>query len=440
METIDKMTNGFFNAAGFKLALIAVLSLFLLIPGFMIMELIREREQRRDETIREVTAIWGNEQTICGPVLTIPFKAVEKTEKDEYRTVTRLAHYLPDSLIIKGELLPEMRYRGIYKVITYRARLHFSGTFAAIDPSLLGIKEEDFRWDQAWIESGISDMRGINQEIIVHWGDSAIHVMPGIPVKDLSGSGIHSKILADPDTDLSFSFDLDINGSRSLNFIPLGKETRVSLSSVWNAPSFQGAFLPDERKVNQSGFSADWKILQLNRNYPQQWIGDQYTTDESAFGVDLITPVDTYQKSMRSVKYALLFIGLTFLVFFFAEVLTRKRIHPVNYLLTGVALCIFYSLLIALAEQVSFALAYLISSLTIISMIAAFAHSLYRNRKVTTALVGTLLALYVFLYVILQMMDYSLLFGNIGLVIILALVMYFSRKVDWYSGIKNSHT
>jgi inner membrane protein len=210
------------------------------------------------------------------------------------------------------------------------------------------------------------------------------------------------------------------------------------LQSAWNTPSFSGAFLPDNRNITDSGFSADWNILQLNRNYPQYWINDKYNVDASAFGVDLITPVDTYQKSERSVKYAVLFIGLTFLVFFFSEMLTKIRIHPVNYLLVGVALCIFYSLLTALAEHMAFVYAYLIGSITIVSMITIFAHSLYKKWKVTGTVLAVLVALYIFLFVILQLMDYSLLLGNIGLVIILGIVMIFSRKIDWYSTIRSN--
>ena len=438
METIEKISNGLFNSAGFKLALITFLTLLLLIPASMIMELIKEREQRRDETIQEVTSVWGNEQTICGPVLTIPYKVTQKSGKDEFNTIISYMHILPDQLRVEGKLEPEVRYRGIYKVITYRAKLHISGRFT--DPDMIGlnISPEQIDGDMAWIEVGIPDMRGINQDIMLHWGDSVLPVIPGIPSQEISVSGIHCEVPVASLSGVSFSFDLDLNGSHSLNFIPIGKDTRVSLVSTWNSPSFKGAFLPDDRKISKSGFTADWNILQLNRNYPQQWIGNQYSLAESAFGVELITPVDTYQKSMRSVKYAVLFIGLTFLVFFFAEVLTKVRIHPVNYLLTGVALCVFYSLLTALAEHISFELAYLVSGLIIITMIAIFAWSLYKNGRITLIVIATLVALYTYLYVILQLMDYSLLFGNIGLVIILGIIMYFSRKINWYSSVKSA--
>jgi inner membrane protein len=437
METTEKMIKGLFNSVGFKLAFIAFISLILLIPAAMIMELIREREQRHDETISEVTAIWGKTQTICGPVLTIPIRSEVNTGQQSTGNLTRYAHFLPENLRVVGTLEPEVRYRGIYRVVAYRAKIHVSGNFSDIDLTSLSFKGSKPEGDLAWIEIGISDMRGINHEIKIHLQDSVLSVIPGIPGKEISASGVHCLIPITHELSGSFAFDLDLNGSSALRFLPLGKRTDVRLSSSWNAPSFTGAFLPDVRKIDKNGFSADWNILHVNRNFPQQWTDNQYSTEESAFGVDLITPVDTYQKSMRSVKYAILFIGLTFLVFFFSEVFTGLRIHPVNYFLVGISLCVFYSLLTALAEHLGFTAAYLISSLTIISLIGIFAHALYKRKKITAVVVVSLSSLYAFLFVILQLTDYSLLFGNIGLVLVLALVMYFSRKVDWYSPMKD---
>jgi inner membrane protein len=289
------------------------------------------------------------------------------------------------------------------------------------------------------LDIGITDMRGINKNIQIKWGDSALQVIPGLINKSLSASGVHAAVAVANESTLRFSYDIDLSGSESINFVPLGKETNVELASSWTSPSFNGAFLPDDRNINEKGFTAQWNVLQLNRNFPQQWINDQYSVEGSSFGVQLLTPVDTYQKSERSVKYAILFIGLTFLVFFFAEIMTGIRMHPVNYLLSGFALCIFYSLLTALAEQINFNLAYLIAGATIVMMIGAFTHSLYKKWQVTATVTSSLVALYAFLFVILQLMDYSLLFGNIGLVIILAIVMYFSRKIDWYSATRKTN-
>jgi inner membrane protein len=442
METFENIKNSLFNSVGLKLALIAFLSLVLLIPASMITGLIREREQRRDETIHEVTSVWGNSQILAGPVLTLTCRTSEKTGTDEFRTIIRYAHFLPENLKVTGRVDPEVRYRGIYKVVTYRTRLHISGKFMPPDLSALQISADENEGQPSWIEIGIPDMRGINENIQLHWGDSLLTVIPGIPSKQISQSGVHAILPAGITFPVSFSFDVDLNGSHSLNFIPVGKESTVDLSSGWNKPSFSGAFLPDSRKVTKSGFTASWQVLQLNRNFPQQWIDDQYVVNESSFGVDLMTPVDSYQKSMRSVKYAILFIGLTFLIFFFAEVMTGIRIHAVNYLLVGVALCIFYSLLTALSEYLPYGIAYVASGAIIVGMIAAFTHSLYRKTQITVTVTLVLAALYAFLFIILQLADYSLLVGNLGLVVILGLVMYFSRKIDWYSRLnkQNDHS
>lgn len=211
--------------------------------------------------------------------------------------------------------------------------------------------------------------------------------------------------------------------------------TLVRIQSKWNTPSFDGAFLPDKRTIDKDGFSATWTILHLNRNFPQQWKDNEYLIADWSFGVDLLFPVDQYQKSYRSAKYAIMFIALTFLTFFFSEVLNKIRVHPIQYLLIGFALCIFYSLLISLSEHIGFGLAYLIGSIAIITMITAYSASILKD-KILTALVSfILIALYVFLFTILQLEAYSLLMGSIGLFIVMSVIMYLSRNVDWYSPI-----
>jgi inner membrane protein len=197
-------------------------------------------------------------------------------------------------------------------------------------------------------------------------------------------------------------------------------------------PQFDGAFLPDTRHVSDTGFEAQWKILEHNRNIPQQSYGEMDLYN-SSFGVELIRPVDIYQTSERAVKYSILFIILTFLVFFFTEVLIKKRAHPVQYLMAGAALCVFFSLLIALSEHIGFTISYLIASSAIILMISLYTHTVFKLGKVSLMVGGVLVVLFAFLFVALQLEDYSLLFGNIGLVLILAVVMYVSRKVDWFN-------
>jgi inner membrane protein len=432
METIEKIRTSLFQSLGLKLALIAILSLVLLIPSAFIMELIREREQRMNETVTDVTSGWGVSQTLTGPILAVQLKTTVKEKSAEVQNTPRIAYFLPEKLLVTGEVKPEVRYRGIYKVVTYHALLHASGNFPVPLLPLLQLEDPATTGRRAWIELGISDMRGINKAVELKTGDTLMTAQPGIPGTQVSASGVHVNLDAIPSQGFDFAFDLDLNGSENLKFIPVGKQTHVELASSWKAPSFSGAFLPDSREVTPSGFKAVWDILELNRNYPQQWVDNQYNVAESAFGVDLLTLTDNYQKATRSAKYAILFIALTFLIFFFAEVMTGVRIHPFYYILVGIALSVFYSLLTAVSEYLPFGISYILSAAVIITMISLFTQSLYKKVRVTLTVTLSLVLLYIFLYVILQLTDYSLLVGNIGLVVILGIVMYFSRKIDWY--------
>ena len=235
-----------------------------------------------------------------------------------------------------------------------------------------------------------------------------------------------------PDQEMSFSCHLNLNGSSGLHFIPVGKTTKVNVSGDWNAPSYTGNFSPEHNPAT-AGFDANWSVLRFNRSIPDFWIDakvDHFS--DAVFGVNLVNTVDHYQQSMRSAKYAFMFIMLTFVVFFFVELLTKKRIHPIQYLLVGIALILFYSLLLSISEQLNFGIAYLIASISTISLITIYAHSIFKNKTHTGVLSFMLCLLYIFLYVVLQLEDIALLIGSIGLFVILAVIMYFSRKVAWY--------
>jgi len=230
----------------------------------------------------------------------------------------------------------------------------------------------------------------------------------------------------------NFTLLLTVRGSGKMYFSPVGKTTKVDLQANWPSPSFDGAFLPESRTVKDSGFSASWQVLHLNRNFPQSWIlGSQYKIHDADFGVNLFLPVDGYLKSMRAIKYAILIIGLTFLLFYFIELLQHYPVHPLQYILIGIALCIFYTLLIALAEQLSFNVAYAIAASLTLGLVTVYARSVFRKASTALAVGGTLLTLYGFIYVIIQSEDQALLMGSLGLFIILAIVMYFSRKIKW---------
>ena len=423
------------NKLGLKLLIIGALILVLLIPSAMIMSLIRERQIRRDDAVFEVSEKWGQDQTVSGPVISIPFKTFFKDKKGNWTVYTHYAHFLPDDLSIEAVVDPEIRYRGIYEVVLYNTSLKLKGNFSSLNMKKFNIPAKDILWDESFLSVGITHMKGIKESIIVKWNDSEIKVNPGIESNDILASGFSTRINIKPDNEnMKFSLEIDLNGSRGLHFAPLGNETNVNIVSNWKNPSFIGEFLPENREVTDEDFSANWKVLQLNRNYPQAWTGNKYNIESSTFGVELLLPVDEYQKNMRTVKYAIMFILLTFLAFFMMETLNKKKIHPFQYLLVGTALIIFYTLLLSISEHLSFKYAYLIASVATIALITAYTKSVLKDKKLTSIIALILIILYCFLYVLLQLQDYALLLGSIGLFVILAVVMYISRKIDWYTG------
>ena len=419
------------NSVTFKLVVVCVLILLLLVPAGMIQSLINERQFRKSEAVADISAKWGATQTVSGPVLSVPFRRYY-VENKERRFNIEFAHFLPQTLKVDGELLPEIRYRGIYKAVLYRAKLNIAGEFARPDFNALSIGDADVIWDRALITLGVSDMKGIRETVAARIDDAPLTMNPGIETQDVLGSGVSARVpAARKGAGFKFAFTLDINGSDAVQFVPVGESTSVHIASQWPSPSFDGAFLPVAREVGESGFNADWKVLHLNRNFPQAWIGKQ-KIEESAFGVRLFIAADVYQQATRTAKYALLFILLTFTTFFFTEIVNRKRLHPIQYLLIGFALMIFYTLLIALSEHISFGISYLGAAFAVVALITSYAHWSLANSRLTLLVGGVLVLLYGYLYIILQLEDYALLMGSIGLFATLAIVMYATRRIDWY--------
>mgnify|MGYP000938521111 FL=1 len=432
------------GSIGVRLVIIGVLILALLIPSAFVRTLVRERANRRREAIQEITAKWSTKQVIGGPLITIPYTETWKDEEGVTKTVTKYLQVLPETLNIEGEIYPEIRYRGIYQAVVYNTRLDLSGEFSFGRLQTLNIPLDQVLWDDAFISVNISDMRGINEYVELKWGEQAVLFEPGIKRgNELFDSGISVRIPLDPSNvaGMNYGLHLDLKGSEALSFLPLGKTTRVKLGSSWTNPSFDGAFLPAQHQIDSQGFSADWQVLDLNRNYPQTWVENvaKKTVYASEFGVNLFSPVDIYTQTTRAVKYMIMFIGLTFLVFFLVEVFSNNKIHPIQYLLIGISLCIFYLLLLSLSEHINFGLAYLISSLSVVILIGTYVRSALEKRVIPVITAGMLSILYGFLYILLQNQDYALLIGSVGLFIIVAVIMYTTRKVNWYQ-IDLNHT
>lgn len=432
-DIVKKTANYVKRSVTLKIVSIGILILLLLIPASMTQSLIRERESRRDSVVREISRKWGNSQQITGPFLTIPFKAYFKDNHGKTQFTIEYLHILPETLDITGEMKPEIRYRSLFEAVLYNSKMNFSGNFKLPFASQLNMDSNTILWDKACLSLGITDLRGIQDKIVIHFNECAYDANPGLKTTDLAAAGVSTLIKPLlPNETCSFSFALNLNGSEQVSFIPVGESNTVKINSSWPSPSFNGAFLPARREVRKDGFSANWRILHLNRNYPQFWEGTQYKVKQSAFGVNLILTADIYQKSMRLAKYSIMFLIFTFAAFFFSEIINKQRIHPIQYILIGIAILIFYTLVLSLSEHMHFNHAYILSAASITLIISGYAKAILSNSRFAIMISGILAILYGYLFIILQLEDYALMLGSIGLLIILTIVMYVTRKIDWY--------
>jgi inner membrane protein len=433
-ETIRKTGDFIRNSATLKVFSIALLVLILLIPEAMVSSLLKEREFRRDSVVQEINRKWGNSQTITGPFFTVPYKNFYKDEKGNLKFDIQYFHFLPENLDITGKLDTQRRYRGLYETILYNCRIKVMGNFSKPALSQSDIDPDDVIWNKAILSIGITDLKGIRDNIEITYNRKKYKAEPGLITADIASSGIHCFIPISPDNEENaFSFEVNLNGSEQIQFIPVGETTIVSLESGWPSPSFNGSFLPTGRKITDEGFSATWNILHLNRNFPQFWSGNQYNVYNASFGLKLLVTADVYQKSTRISKYAIMFIAFTFAAFFLSEIINKKRVHPIQYLLIGLSVILFYVLLLSISEHTNFNFAYLVSALAITVTISGYSKGILKNWPFTATVFGILTILYTYLYLVLQLEDYALIMGAIGLVLVLSTVMYITRKVDWYS-------
>ncbi len=440
-DSIERITASVRSSQMLRLFSIGILALLLQIPIAMIGGLVSERQERRQAAVTEVSSKWGNAQAITGPALVVPY-SYRWTEtvaggQEITRTEPRNAIFLPERLHARGSIDTETRNRGIFSIPVYKLGITIEGEFSRPSFSELGVEPADVAWEKAQLAVGISDARAIQEETVVSWNDRPVPFLPGTGGFSASTTGIHAVVgVADGMERLKFSFPLALNGSVGVHLTPFGRNTVVELESNSGNPSFQGNWLPSERSVSDDFFEAKWSIPFLGRNYPQAWKAEvqmREAIDGSRLGVDLVSPVDHYRMAERSVKYAGLFILLTFATIWLIEVLARVRVHPIQYLMLGGALCLFYLLELSLAEHLGFPFAYTIASVSVIAMVTGYsAVALQRTSRSLVVGAGVAL-LYAYLYILLMNEDYALLIGSVGLFAILAAIMFATRRVDWYA-------
>jgi inner membrane protein len=435
---VNTFLDGLRKSVLLKIFFVAFLVLVLLIPMSMVESVIHERQGQRHTAAADIMQSWGREQVVGGPLLVVPYRVPMRSDVGAITgwRWSRL-YMLPRRLGITGALAPEYRYRGIHRVPVYTARMSLDAAFDPPDAKSLLPPDAVVSWNHAAMALAVSDARAIKSPVVLSGDLGDIDFVPG----DVTLPGTAPMLVAaipqleNHEKPFEVQLDLHLAGSARLAFLPVGDETRVTLSAPWNSPSFEGDWLPDSREITDEGFSASWRVLHLGRGFPSNWregaVKDT-RIQASAFGVRLYQSVSVYQQAVRAAKYAVLFIGLSFVVLLMMEVRCARLLHPLQYLLVGFANCMFYLLLVSLSEHMAFALAYLLAALASVGLIAGYSASVLSSRRLAAMVTAALGVTYGFLFVTLRAEDSALLMGTLGLFAALAALMYATRKIDWY--------
>lgn len=429
------------RSASLKVIVIAVLTLVLLIPLGMIRNIVVDRQNNASAAALDIQNLWGGEQTVTGPILKLPYELDNQTVYGLSFVDEKFVYLLADELSIDAGVTTEVRYRGIHKVPVYSSIIEISGSIDFRALELLGIAPEKVRWSGAELFLGVSDPMVISkipvvtvdaEEISFTAGGTGID---GIP-SQLSAPLGQAFDTATVDGPLNLEISLAVKGSGSLQFLPLAENANITMSANWASPSFTGRQLPSVREIRDDGFEATWQSSRVGRKLPRAWRrGDdaQFMALQGAFGARFIQPVSVYQVIERSTKYAVLIIGLTFVAYFLMEVVADLKLHPLQYLLVGLANTLFFLLLLSLAEHVGFGAAYVASACASITLIAGYSAAILLRRIRALLMAGVLAALYALLYMTLQAQSFALLAGSTGLWLTLGTVMYLTRRINWYT-------
>lgn len=422
-----------------KLIVLAVLVTVSWVATMFVWATTQDRQSRQESASAEISEQWSRPQTISGPVITIPVETTTVSASGERMVSASTITLLPRKLSYESKIKSQLLSRGVYETPVYTTTISGAGDFDVTGIALEDSSSTRIIWNKAIISLNVSDTRGVSSMFELNLNGEKYQMVPSSDFSTLDSSGMHANIMIDPNKpDYVFSFEMPLKGSREISFLPLGEDTSVVVDSDWSAPNFIGKFLPEERSITENGFNAVWNITSYGKNLPQYWFDNSSTvTNElllsKSFGVALYQEVDFYTMIDRAIKYSILFISLTFLTFFMYEILAGLRIHPMQYLLVGFGIAIFYLLLLSFAEIVGFLSAYLLASAATTGLITSYSFSFFRVRKRVFTIAALLVSLYCYLYILLQMDQYSLLFGSVLLFGVLSTVMYITRNLDWYS-------
>ncbi len=421
---------------------VMAIALALVIPLTMIYGQVEDRHKLQMSVEANVAASSAGPQQLIGPLVVVDYSVrVEKETKDEktghvskyYENETRQRIFVAKDLNIKAVAKVEERHRGLYKAQLYNLSSKISGRFVLPENMGVGADWRAAQWSRAHLLLGISDMRGIHNRPVLSWNGKPLEFTSsnldkfahGIQVEFTDSTNMAGK-------EFTFEIPLELTGTKQFSVAPTAERTEMTMHSDWPDPSFEGRFLPQERQVGPGGFEAHWQVSGLARNLSKILDGRSDTCTEEAFEISFIRPVNLYLQSERAVKYGFLFVGLTFAAFLMFELLKRLRIHPMQYLLVGLGLAMFFLLLISLAEHIGFLNAYLTASASCILLLGFYLENVLQSRLLGWGFAASLSLLYGVLYGLLMSEDNALLMGSILLFCALAAVMLATRKLDWY--------
>lgn len=439
VQAVDKL--------GSKPFIILVLVLLFLIPIKMIQSLVRDRGYYREEALQSVLLPKGGEPTLEGILMVVPYdhvetyKYVDSNNQEGLRqeSSTRYLFSVPRTMNFSTQVEPEYLTRGIFDVPVFTCNASFTGSFSPVTYSHLKIEEKDIRWNEALLLFGISNKKSLTSLPIIRVGDAQLEQALTEPVSSPFRNTLYYNLPVQMAKD-GFDYDLvaKIQGGESLSIVPLATDNSFVMESSWTSPGFGGGWLPTERRLNKDGFSASWTIPGLSTVYPKTWVTnglEDYVKGEyrEAVVVSFVTPVDNYQKTSRSVKYAILFLIVPFLTIFIFEIFTKVRIHPIQYCLIGLADVIFYLLLLSISEHLDFSLTYWISSAAVSLITLFYAGAIFHKIKWGLLFAIVQFTSYIFLFGTLQAEDYALLIGTLGLFFVVVVLMVLTRRIDWYS-------
>ena len=430
------------NAPAFKFILVVILILALTIPLLFAFLLVAERQKYARQARAAVGQMWGGAQTVRGPFIVAPttrIREVRTKEGIERRTVREYAVFLPEDLQVQTDVKSEARARGIFTVPVYRSVIDVKGRF--IKPQIRSFSQTgtEINWAEAVLVVTLDDVRGIKKTAqLTIDGSERKAFRAGISIDDSSRTpGIHVPLEpTQAQEGFAFSFTLELNGSGAIRFIPAGGETQIQIRADWPHPSFAGAFLPDERSISDSGFTATWTIPRLARGQGQtiKMARFSHLMRTKAFGVEFFQPIRFYSLAERALKYAIGFIAIVFLAVFIMEIQSKRRVHWIQYLFVGLALVIFYLVLIGTSEHIGFDFGYLAAAAATSILVGSYVGVVMSSPPRGLALTGTIGLIYGLLYLLLRIEDYAMLIGSLAAFSLLAIVMFATRNVDWSRG------